>query len=90
MGKNPDKVSFIVSLGSLRTINIKNAVIFRESIAVGFYNQISIYGVEDATTLTKMKEICVTDIEEDLVCANYSKETNLLAFAGALGVGYVY
>ena len=90
MGNNPDKINFIVSLGSLATNNIKNKQTFKDSIAIGFYNQISIYGVEDSQSLTLLKEICIQDIEEDLVCASYSKDTNLVAFAGALGVGYIY
>ena len=52
MGKYPDKVNFIVSLGSLTTTNIKQAQTFKDSIAIGFYNQISIYGVEDSKSLT--------------------------------------
>ena len=90
MGSIPDKINFIVSLGSLTTTNIKNVQTFKESVAIGFYNQISIYGVEDSQSLTLLKEICIQDIEEDLMCAAFSKDTNLLAFAGSLGVGYVY
>ena len=90
MGEKPDKMNFITSLGSLTTTNLKAQQTFKESIAIGFYNQISLYGVEDSQSLTLVKEICIQDIEEDLVCATYSKDTNLLAFGGALGVGYIY
>lgn len=40
--------------------------------------------------MTVLKEIIVVEIAEDLVCASYCPEENLIAFAGALSVGYLY
>lgn len=40
--------------------------------------------------MTVLKEIIVTEIAEDLVCASYQPEENLLAFGGAMSVGYLY
>ena len=40
--------------------------------------------------MTVLKEIVVTEITEEIVCASYSQEENLLAFGGALSVGYLY
>lgn len=57
---------------------------------MGFYNQVTIYGVADSQNMTVLKEIIVTEVSEDLVCASYCSEENLLAFAGALSVGYLY
>ena len=37
-----------------------------------------------------VKEIVVSELAEDLTCASYCGEESLLAFGGALGVGYVY
>ena len=90
MGKYPDKVSFIIALGPLKTNNLTTAHEFQQSVAIGFYNQVSIYGVQDHQSLTVLKEITVTEIAEDLVCATYSPEEQLLAFGGALSVGYIY
>jgi len=35
-------------------------------------------------------DIFVQDIEEDLFCIDFDPDYNLLAFAGLLGVGYIY
>ena len=90
MGRVPDKVNFILALGPLATNNLASAHQFEQSIAVGFYNQVTIYGVQDHQSMTVLKEIIVTEVAEDLVCASYSPEENLLAFGGALSVGYLY
>ena len=37
-----------------------------------------------------LKEIVVTEVAEDLMCAAFCPEEGLLAFGGALAVGYVY
>ena len=90
MGLYPDKVNFIVPLGPLVSNNLSAQHSFQESIAVGFYNQVCIFGVQDHSSMTVIKEIIVTEVAEDLTCATYLREENLLAFAGALGVGYIY
>ena len=40
--------------------------------------------------MTVLKEIIVTEVAEEIMCATYLPEENLLAFGGALSVGYVY
>lgn len=45
MGRVPDKVNFIIKMGPLTTNNLAKKHTFQESIAVGFYNQVTIYGV---------------------------------------------
>ena len=40
--------------------------------------------------MTVLKEIIVTEVAEDIMCAAYLSEKNLFAFGGALSVGYVY
>jgi hypothetical protein len=37
-----------------------------------------------------LQDIVIQDIEEDLLCMDYNENQNLIAAAGALGVGYVY
>ena len=57
---------------------------------MGFYNQITIYGVHNDTQMSVLKEIVVTEVQEDLVTACYCAEEGLFAFGGALSVGYIY
>lgn len=90
MGKLPDKVNFVKQLGPLVTNNLAVAHSFQSSIAVGFYNQITVYGVHNDEQMSVLKEIVVTEVAEDLVCCSYNPQEALLAFAGALSVGYVY
>lgn len=45
MGRVPDKINFIIKMGPLATNNLAKMHTFQESIAVGFYNQVTIYGV---------------------------------------------
>ena len=40
--------------------------------------------------MSVLKEIVVTEVAEDLTCASFCADEGLLAFAGALSVGYVY
>ena len=40
--------------------------------------------------MSVLKEIVVTEVAEDLFCATYCEEEGLLAFGGALAVGYIY
>lgn len=40
--------------------------------------------------MTVLKEIIVVEVAEDLNCASYCPEENLVAFAGAMAVGYLY
>ena len=40
--------------------------------------------------MTVLKEIIVTELAEDIMCASYCPEENLIAFGGALSVGYLY
>ena len=46
--------------------------------------------MQDHQSMTVLKEIVVAEVAEDLTCANYLADENLLAFGGALGVGYIY
>mmetsp|Transcript_24424 Transcript_24424/g.32726 ORF Transcript_24424/g.32726 Transcript_24424/m.32726 type:complete len:121 (+) Transcript_24424:81-443(+) len=86
----PDKVNFVLSLGPLQTNNLSVTHTFQEGIAVGFYNQITIYGVHNGEQMSMLKEIVVSEVAEDLVCACLCRGEGLLAFGGALAVGYVY
>ena len=90
MGKYPDKVNFLVSLGPLQTNNLTKTHTFQAGIAVGFYNQITIYGVHNDEQMSVLKEIVVAEVAEDLMCCAFCPEEGLIAFAGALAVGYVY
>jgi len=61
------------------------------TFSVAFYNQVSIYGFQKGTSnINLILDIFVQDIEEDIFCQDYSEKLNLLAFAGKLGVGYIY
>ena len=84
--KYPDKVSFVQSLGHIE-FN-QNRLI---GIAVGFYNQISIFGwnLIDQNSFIKVKDIVVSEIDEDLLCSDYCNQTNILGVGGYLGVGYL-
>ena len=35
-------------------------------------------------------DVFLQNIEEEVTCMDYNEEENLLAFAGSLGVGYLY
>ena len=74
----------------MQTSNLSEVHSFQESIAIGFYNQVVIYGVNDLNSMSSLKELVIQELDEDLVCADYLYEENLLALGGALGVGYLY
>ena len=40
--------------------------------------------------MSSLKELVISDVGEDLVCADYLYDENLLALGGTLGVGYLY
>jgi hypothetical protein len=73
---------------------------FDVCVAVAFHNQISIYGINmqmrqstdrmvPKTQVFVVKDIVVEDLSEDIKCAAYDHKSNLLAFAGELGIIYV-
>ena len=86
----PDKVNAIQALGPCYVHEPPSCFYFA-TFAVAFYNLVSVYGLkEDLTPITQLIDITVQDIEEDIMCMDYSERYNLLAFGGKLGVTYVY
>jgi hypothetical protein len=87
--KEPDKINAIQALAPLNVY--KPFTAYMATFAVAFYNQVSIYGFQKGkSNINLILDIFVQDIEEDIICQDYDETLNLLAFAGKLGVGYIY
>lgn len=83
----PDKINAILPLPPVRLGDQQ----FLAGCAVAFYNQVSVYGfVPDLAQISLIVDVYVQDVEEDILCLDYNEAFNMLAFAGKLGVTYVY